>query len=236
MGSEMCIRDSIESACINVKNNIEVCKLLLAQYIGVDKESFEISYNKNEVLQSPEHLFVNHNDALSATSEYQLLEKNVTATKLKKRVELGQYLPTVSLGGAYIYNDFMGPSQNSFVGMVNVSVPIAWKAPHSVKKHKLKQKNAALELENGSEQLIIRMQKSQIDLINAYQQAQIAQNSIEQSAENLRLNEDYYQAGTSSMSDLLDAQMLYQQSQEKYTEALAQYQIAKQTYLQATGR
>ena len=76
------------------------------------------------------------------------------------------------------------------------------------------------------------MQKAQIDLNNAYQQALIARNSIEQSEENLRLNEQYYKAGTSSMSDLLQAQQLYQQSCEAYSK----YEISKTEYLQATGR
>ena len=83
---------------------------------------------------------------------------------------------------------------------------------------------------------MIRMQKAQIDLSNAYQQALIALNSIEQSEENLRLNEQYYKAGTSGMSDLLEAQQLYQQSRDKYAEAFSKYEISKTEYLQATGR
>ena len=83
---------------------------------------------------------------------------------------------------------------------------------------------------------MIRMQKTKIDLSNAYQQALIARNSIEQSAENLRLNEEYYKAGTTSMSDLLEAQQLYQQSRDKYAEAYSKYEISKTEYLQATGR
>ena len=64
----------------------------------------------------------------------------------------------------------------------------------------------------------------------------IAANSIEQSTENLRLNEDYYNAGTSTMSDLLDAQTLFRQSRDRYAEAWSQYEIKKTEYLQATGR
>jgi len=65
---------------------------------------------------------------------------------------------------------------------------------------------------------------------------EIAQVSISQSAENLRLNTDYYAAGTCSMSDLLEAQTLYRQSRDRYVEAYAKYQIKKREYLQATGR
>ena len=228
--------NEIKSAVINVENNIKVGKMLLAQYVGVDWENFDVQTMVTADLRSPEYLLVNHAEHLDATVEYQLLSKAVDASKLEMRINKGQFLPTVALSGGYLYNDFMGPSQNSFVGMINVSIPISWKAPHSVRKYKYRYQNAVTELDNGSEQLIIRMQKAQIDLSNAYQQALIARNSIEQSEENLRLNEQYYKAGTSSMSDLLEAQQLFQQSRDKYAEAYSKYEISKTEYLQATGR
>ena len=84
--------------------------------------------------------------------------------------------------------------------------------------------------------LVIGMQKAWIDLQDAYKQILIARTSIEQSTENLRLNNDYYSAGTSTMSDLLDAQTMFQQSRDKYVDAYAQFRIKTVEYLQATGR
>ena len=228
-------KNETQSVVIDIQNNIAICKMLLAQYIGTDMNGFDVQTAVSNELSSPEQLYVNHNERLETTVEYQLLSKAVDASKLEKRLNAGQFLPMVALQGGYLYNDFMGPSQNSFVGMLNVSIPISWKAPFSVRKYKLRHQNAVTEFNNGSEQLMIRMQKAQIDLSNAYQQALIARNSIEQSEENLRLNEQYYKAGTSSMSDLLQAQQLYQQSRDKYAEAYSKYEISKTEYLQATG-
>ena len=229
-------KNETQSVVIDIQNNIAICKMLLAQYIGTDMNGFDVQTAVSNELSSPEQLYVNHNERLESTVEYQLLSKAVDASKLEKRLNAGQFLPMVALQGGYLYNDFMGPSQNSFVGMLNVSIPISWKAPFSVRKYKLRHQNAVTEFNNGSEQLMIRMQKAQIDLNNAYQQALIARNSIEQSEENLRLSEQYYKAGTSSMSDLLNAQQLYQQSRDKYAEAYSKYEISKTEYLQATGR
>jgi outer membrane protein TolC len=71
---------------------------------------------------------------------------------------------------------------------------------------------------------------------DAYQQIQIAQSSIEQSTENLRLNRNYYNAGISTMSDLLDAQSLYQQSRDKLVDTYSQFKIKVLEYRQATGQ
>ena len=80
------------------------------------------------------------------------------------------------------------------------------------------------------------MQNAWNNVEEAYQQLQIARRSIEQAEENLRLNRDYYKAGTSRMSDLLEAQLLYQQSLDKRVDAYADYQNKLLEYRQATGQ
>lgn len=60
--------------------------------------------------------------------------------------------------------------------------------------------------------------------------------SIAQARENLRMHEDFYQAGTATMSDLLNAQTLLMQSCDRFSEAVATYEIKKVEYLVATGR
>ena len=69
----------------------------------------------------------------------------------------------------------------------------------------------------------------------AYEQMKIARLSIEQSTENLRLNTDYYKAGTCTMSDLLDAQTLYQQSCDKYVESYTDYELKKENICKSRG-
>jgi len=80
------------------------------------------------------------------------------------------------------------------------------------------------------------MQKAWNDVVEARQQLDIARRSTEQASENLRLHRDYYRAGTVRMSDLLEAQLLYQQACDKQTEAYAELQNRLLDYRQATGQ
>jgi len=64
----------------------------------------------------------------------------------------------------------------------------------------------------------------------------IAQQSIEQATENLRIERDCYQAGTTTMNDLLKAQTSFQQAHDEYVDAWTDYQEKRLEYLQATGR
>ena len=247
--------------------NIDVCELMEVSKVSLsakyNKESSEkISSTKgladsNKVLadnyketsnsdkgslsilpDSPQQLFVSPETALHQTNEYQLLDKQVEADQLQYKLSVGKNLPSVAIGGGYIYNHLMDKSQNNLVGMLTVSVPISswWGGSHDMKRQKLQIANDIDDKQNQSEQLIIRMRKAWNDLNDAYKQVAIAQESIEQSEENLRLNTDYYQAGTSTISDVLDAQTLYQQSHDQYVESIAKYEVKKREYLQATGR
>ena len=233
---------------IQVENGLQTVCDLLAQMMGHPGESIDVcdlagTSNKEKTSlsilpESPQQLFVSPETALHQTNEYQLLDKQVEAGELQYKLSVGKNLPSVAVGGGYIYNHLMDKSQNNLVGMLTVSVPISswWGGSHDMKRKKLEIANAIDDKQNQSELLIIRMRKAWNDLGDAYKQVAIAQESIEQSEENLRLNTDYYQAGTSTISDVLDAQTLYQQSHDQYVESIAKYEVKKREYLQATGR
>ena len=119
-----------------------------------------------------------------------------------------------------------------------VSVPISdwWGGSHAVKRRKIEHQKALEQMEDTQQLLVIRMQNAWNGVQESYQQLLLAQKGIEQAEENLRLNRNYYQAGTARMSDLLEAQLLYQQSCDKRTDAFADYQLKQLDYRQATGQ
>lgn len=233
-------KNDVLSGKIQLENSLNVSLSLLGQYIGAKSDSIDVASVVEEHLsESPQTLFCNHTDAVERTNEYGLLKQNLQASKLQYKMAVGKNLPTVAIGGGLVYDNFvMGQDQSFYMGFVTVSVPISgwWGGTHSIKKQKLQVKNAENLLNDNSEMLVIRMQNVWNTLNDSYRKAEIALLSVEQSSENLRLNMDYYSAGTATMSELLDAQTLYQQSQDKYVEAYTNYELSKREYLQATGR
>lgn len=233
-------KNDVLSGKIQLENSLNVSLSLLGQYIGAKSDSIDVAFVVEEHLsESPQTLFCNHTDAVERTNEYGLLKQNLQASKLQYKMAVGKNLPTVAIGGGLVYDNFvMGQDQSFYMGFVTVSVPLSgwWGGTHSIKKHKLQVKNAENLLNDNSEMLVIRMQNVWNTLNDSYRKAEIALLSVEQSSENLRLNMDYYSAGTATMSELLDAQTLYQQSRDKYVEAYTNYELSKREYLQATGR
>ena len=74
------------------------------------------------------------------------------------------------------------------------------------------------------------------DVEEAAQQVQLADKAIAATLENVRLNTDYYEAGTGLLTDLLDAQNSLQQTRDQYTEAATEYRMKLSRYRQATGQ
>ena len=232
--------NDMASTRINIENNLFVCRRLLAQYIGSDADTImvESSIPMDVTPDFPQDIYCDPTSALSQTIRYRLLESNVRAGRLQQKMTVGRNLPTIAVGAGYMYDNLMDKSHPFAIGFVSVSIPLSgwWGGSHAINKQNLQVKNAENRLADTSELLVIAMQKAWVDLQDAYKQILIARTSIEQSTENLRLNEDYYHAGTTTISDLLDAQTMFRQSRDKYVETYAQFQIKTIEYLQATGR
>jgi outer membrane protein TolC len=233
-------QNDISTTRINLENSLDICRRLMAQYIGAKEEKFDITspFSEKDLPAIPVAKPKNHEAALPGTAEYQLLDKNVEASKLQKRMEMGKNMPNVGVGVSYSYNNLA--DKNSRTGMVfaTVSVPLSgwWGGSHAVRRSALQLHNAEMERDDNRELLLIKMQKSLNDWEDACKKTAVAQKSIEQATENLRLNENYYKAGTSTMSDLLDAQSLYQQSRDKYVDEYAACRVKQVEYEVATGQ
>ncbi len=232
-------QNDVKVARLQVEGALSVVRSMLAQSMGVESDSVDALYTVDYQLPAnPQSLYVDPDEALAQTAEYELLSAQVEAANLQSKMTVGENLPQVAVGGAYTYNNVLDGSQSNIVGLVTVRVPLSnwWGGSRSIKGKRIEAENANIERADQSRLLKVRMAQTWTNVTTAYGKLSIALESIEQSEENLRLSSDYYRAGTESMSDLLDAQTLYQQSRDSFAEALQAYEVAKRQYLQATGR
>ncbi|WP_321423841.1 TolC family protein [uncultured Bacteroides sp.] len=231
-------QNEIASNKLKVENGLSISKLALCQYMGIASKDFVTDTAAFNSLASPLEYKVNHEETLRNRTEYKLLDKNVEANRLQTKMKIGEYMPQVAVGAGYMYNYLMDKNSSFGILYATVSVPISgwWGGSHAIKKQKLNEKMAENTKQNNSELLIIQMQQLWNDLEEAYKQVNLAEKSVQSSSENLRLNTDFYKAGTVALNDLLDAETLLQQSRDQNTEARVNYLVKKTKYLQATGR
>ena len=232
-------QNDTRSTRINVENALALSRRLLAQYIGTPGDSVDVAFQVADSLPpSPLELYRTPEASLALTPEYNLLQARLKASRIERKISVGRNLPTVAIGGGFMHDNLSDRNKPFWMGFATVSIPLTgwWEGSHDMKRARLAVRNDENSLRDGSELLVINMQNTWNAVTDAYKQVQIAIESIGQAAENLRLQTDYYHAGTCTMSDLLEAQTLYQQSRDKYVESYAQYEVKKREYLQATGR
>ena len=232
-------QNDTRSTRINVENALTLSRRLLAQYIGTPDDSVDVAFAVSDSLPpSPLGLYRAPEASLVLTPEYNLLQAQLKASHIEHKMSVGKNLPTVAIGGGFMHDNLSDRHKPFWMGFATVSIPLSgwWEGSHNMKRSRLAVRNNENNLRDGSELLVINMQNTWNALTDAYKQVQIAIESIGQATENLRLQTDYYHAGTCTMSDLLEAQTLYQQSRDKYVESYAQYEVKKREYLQATGR
>jgi len=222
---------------MKLENGIRLSTKALCQHIGINYDSTLVLVQPLVPTEMPLQTNNENSDVVKNRHEYQLLNKALAAENLQKKLVLGEYLPQVALGGVGFVNDVMHTTNTNALAFVSVSVPISdwWGGSHKLKESQFKIEQANNKLTETTELLNLQIEQTRNEWNEARFQIKTSQASIDQSKENFKIVNDNYKAGVSSMSDLLEAQALYQNAQDQFSDAICMYKIKKANYLSAIG-
>ena len=226
-------QNEIASQRLKLNNGQALLHLILTQYCGLKGEWVLAPAD----LSSTAVLPLRDQTGVSLLPEYQLLQKNVEAARLQYKMEIGKHMPSVAIGAGYNYHNLLDNNRSFGMVFATASVPISewWGGSHAIRRKRIERQRAIEKLSDNAELLEIRAQKAFNDVMEAESQLSLAERSIEQADENLRIHQDTYHAGTATMSNLLEAQLLLQQAKDKRTDAFIALQNAILAYRQATA-
>lgn len=236
-------QQELASGRLRVENGIRTYKAILRQTAQLPDSDFEIATDTMLMPDLPQEYYVEADAAVGDRKESQLLDMQVRAAELQTQMKIGEYLPQVAVGAAYnsYYMDVNkdNTTTNHFGAVFGtVTVPISgwWEGAHAIRQCRINEQIARNERDHNRQLMTVQMQQNWNELVESYQQLLIAQKSIELSQDNLRMQHDFYEAGTGTLSDLLSAQSMLQQSFDSYSEAFVNFQVKKRAYLKNTGR
>ena len=230
--------NQVESNKLKLNNGLVLLKMTLCQHIGIPYTE-EISFEESAIeVYDPNVLYANPNAALLNRNEYKMLNKAVYAENLQKKMALGEYLPQLAVGVEGLYLDWMDQQNTYGMAFATLSVPISawWGGSHKIQEHKILVNIAKNNLEEKSELILLQIDKTYKDLNESYKQISVAESSCTQASEHLKVIQDNYEAGIITTSDLLEAQAMFQKSQDGRVDALTIYKIKRALYLQAIAR
>ena len=182
--------------------------------------------------------------SLSQRPEAQLLDMKSKLAEEKVRLERSEFLPQIGLMAGYNYlyglkvNDHRLLDGGNFGALLNVSIPLYHfgEGRNKVRAARMEAEQARVEQRDLMEQMQLEATREGNNLDEALLELDITTHSLAQSAENLRAAQKSYDAGMESLSDLLEAQTLYQQALARQVEARCQVSLSAARYRKAIGQ
>jgi len=228
-------KNELESNRLKLTNGIELSKKALCQHIGIQYDSMLVLTDTIAGIENPSELYVNPDEAVKNRNEYKILEKAIKAEELQKKIVTGENLPQLAIGVAGVYTDLMDKTDQIGVAFATLSIPISdwWSGSHKIRQSRSKVENANYRLNETSELLALQITQLMNEMNQNFFNIGNAEKSLSQSQENLKVTKDNYDAGVTGMSDLLEAQSVYQGALDSLTEAKCNYQISRARYMQA---
>lgn len=225
-----------ELALQKASNAIVLAKMNLCHAIGIDLNSDidvtdgypETTVTEGSVAQRPES---------------QMLDKKVAVAEAKTKIERSAILPEV--GAVLSYNYVHGVQLNDepifdagdFTAILKVKVPLFnfGKSTNKVRAAKSSLEQARIEKQNLTEMMELELQKSKNAMSEAEKELEVAQRSLEQAAENMRASKSLYDNGYETLSDHMEAQVLWQKAMAAKVEADFALHLAKVEHNRAAG-
>ncbi len=223
-------------------DNLKILKLSLAQQIGLENGYFEVEDSIDFQTQLTEEKEIS--TAISNRPEVSMLENAVKIGDLQTDLLKADRKPTfgLSLSGSYMYGDNLNAVDaedhlTNFMGIASLNIPIFdWGGrKQKVKEQQFKVEAQKMDLEEAKELISIEVENAYLTLNRAIRNVEISKKSLNQAQENLKLNQDRFSVGTVNGSEVLEAQVLWQQAYSNVIDAKANYNISKATYYKAIG-
>jgi outer membrane protein TolC len=219
----------------------ELATLALERLIGIDPG--ENCTLVDTVVTDTDLLDLEVSDEMfSERKDYQLLKAKYEVAKKEKSLAFAEFLPEIAVQGSYSeiryeLNDDERKSQDTTI-MATFSLPIfQWGENYAKNQQaKLKRDMAELELERGIELMKLQIKKLEFDREDARLRSEMAESSVKQAEENLRIASDNFELNRSTTTDLLEAQTEWQKAKSELLDARIDQKQTSLQLLQAVGK
>jgi len=218
-----------------LNDGITLLKMLLAQYIGADGQNITLTDTLGlETL--PTTWFQNAEVAVARRNESHLLDLSLKAEDLKKKMTLGEALPSLMIGGSASYHTIFENTKPNAMVFAVLQVPITdWhKTSFKLKKHDLDAEIAENTRRDLTEKMQLQTNQAWFNLEQSWLRISMANTALRDAEANLKITQDYYDAGLVALSDVLEAQTLLKQSRDELTDSRVEYRVNLVTYRQLT--
>lgn len=215
-----------------VQNGIQLATNALGQMIGHDKGILILTDTIGEISEWQAR-WTDPGAAVAGRKEAQLLDLQVNAEELKKKMTLGESLPHLTVGGTASYGNLVFDHFTAnALAFTTLQVPLTgwWEASHKLKQHDILIQKAKNERADLLQKMYLETLQASNNVDDANNQYKLAGLALQDAEANLHDVKADYDAGLVPVSDLLEAQTLLLQAQNQRTDALIDLKIKAEHY------
>lgn len=220
-----------------LQNGIRLATLALGQTIGQDTGILILTDTIGKISEWGAS-WTDPGAAVMGRKEAQLLDIQVDAEELKKKMALGETLPHLTIGGTASYGNLVFDRFNAnALVFTTLQVPLTgwWETSHKLKQHDILIQKAKNERADLMRKMYLETLQAFDNVVEAHNQYKLMELALQDAEANLRDVKADYDAGLVPVSDLLEAQTLLLQTQNQRTDALIDLKIKAEHYKTLTN-
>ena len=232
---------SREQELIRARNNLALAQAQLNTAMGVPLDTL---YQPADPLAEPSlaspALADVEQKALTSRPDLKRIESEQSAQNLSVAIAKSSFGPRVNAFAGWEMDNptlLAGGGGNNWLGGIELQFDIfqggAKKAALS-REHAIAEKMAALK-QAASDAVRLEVRQAYYDLDSNRQQMGVARTAIAQAIESLRINQDRYEGGLTTITDILGAEEAARRSQTDYWQAVYQFHISSANLELASG-
>ena len=232
-------KNEMRALQLQLKNAISLASQLLCLQIGIDYPAGGLSLSDDlEAYSSLGSLNLPNVLPALFRPEADLLDLQVEAEELRKKISIGAALPQVMLGGAYYWgNPIKTEYGHNGLLFATAIVPLTqwWETSHKIREHNVAIRQYELQRDNLTRQMWLENQQIYNSMIEAAALLRSDSTALEMAKENYRIASLNYKAGINTLNDVLQAQALMLQAQNTLTDRRITFLTAQRRHADMCG-
>ena len=228
-------QNELKAKQLQLSNGIVLASQLLCQQIGIDYPEGGLTLDTASFSARRHETLKNEN---FVRPEQQLLQLQIDAERLRKKLTLGEALPQAGLGGIFTFGNLTHQYNGNAIGVAHVSIPLSqWgETSHKLKEHNIAIREAELMQKDLTEKMTLQLQQAYNQMIEAEMLMQSEKAAVEMARENYRIAELNYRAGMNTITDVLEANAMLMQAENAITDCQITYLTARRRYHDLCGQ
>ena len=216
---------------MQLENGIVLASKLLCQLTGYTYTG-ELELEPFPMEDSIETYVLVDTFMVSGRPEAELLEMNIRAEQLRKKMTIGETLPQIGVGLQGGYSNFFDRDRWNGMAFAFVRIPLTqwWETGHKIKEHNLRIEKAKLMQEDLMGKMALQNEQAYKQLNEAVRLVTEHQSALQMAQDNYRISLMNYEAGIATMSELLESEALLMQAQNAYTDARISCRAAQRKF------